>query len=121
MPSAKDLIGVGVPAAQATVLGLTVTAKTGVGTAQATGTPITSNLSVLTTASGQTAFRLPSNGIGGGPYIVFNTTSDAALVFPPSGGNIQGGSTDASFSVAQNKSAMFFKNTATNWVVNLSA
>jgi hypothetical protein len=121
MPSAKSLIGVGVPAAQANTLGFTVSSKTAVGTAQTGAVAITTNFTILTTASGQTAAVLPATEIGGGPYIIANISATTALIFPPSGGAIQGGSTDASFSLAQNKTAMFFKTTATAWVANLSA
>jgi hypothetical protein len=123
MPSAKTLIGVGAPALWANQVGLTVSTKAGVGTAQAGATPITTNLTIATCVSGQTAFLLPVTGIGDGPYTIANASAgaDTALVFPPTSGTIQGGSANASFSVAQNKTAIFFKTTATAWVVNLSA
>lgn len=121
MPSSGELIGLGESPRLAGLIGNLPSAKTGVGTAQATATPITTNFTVLTTSTGQTAFVLPTVAAGSGPYIVSNANSDTALVFPPSGGTIQGGSANASFSVAQNKTAMFFKTSATAWVVNLTA
>lgn len=121
MSSAKELIGLGVPAAQANTLGFTVSSKTAAGTTQAAATLLTTNLTIVTSAGGADSVRLPANGIGGGPYIVAAISSTTVQVFPPTGGAIQGGSTDAAFNVAQNKTAMFFKTTATAWVVNLSA
>jgi hypothetical protein len=121
MPSAAELIGVGVPAAQAKCLGSTVSTKAGVGLVQATATPITTNLTVLTTAVGQTAFRLPATAVGGGPYIVANTTTTAADIFPPTGNTIQGLGANVTFPVALNKTAAFYKTTATAWVAILSA
>ena len=121
MPSAKSLIGVGVPAAQANALGCTVSSKTAAGTTQGAATLLTTSLSIVTSAGGADAVRLPATAIGDGPYIVAAISATTVQVFPPTGGTLQGGSTDAAFNVAQNKTAMFFKTTATAWVVNLSA
>ncbi len=121
MPSAKALIGAGMPALQSNTVGLTVTSKTGVGTAQVGAVPITTNLTILTSTSGQTAAILPATEIGGGPYIIAVIGGTTATIFPPSGGDIQGGGANNAFSVGNNKTAMFFKTTATAWVVNLSA
>lgn len=121
MPSAKTLIGIGAPALWANQVGFTVSSKTAAGTTQAAATLITTNLTLVTTAGGADSVRLPPTAIGDGPYIVAAISSTTAQVFPPTGGTIQGGSTDAAFNVAQNKTAMFFKTTATAWVVNLSA
>lgn len=121
MASAAELIGLGEAPKLAGLIGNVPSAKSGVGTAQSGATPITTNFTVLTTASGQTAFLLPTVPAGSGPYIMSNANSDTALVYPPTGGTIQGGSANAAFSVAQNKTAMFFKTSATAWVVNLTA
>ena len=127
MPSAKNLIGIGAPAAWANQVGFTVSSKTGTGTAQVGAVPITTNLTILTTATSQTAAVLPSVEPGAGPYIIFNqvTTAVTALIYPPSGQIIQGtgadAAADAAFSITQNKTAMFFKVSAIKWVVNYSA
>jgi hypothetical protein len=121
MSSSGELIGLGMPPKLAGLVGNLPSAKTGVGTAQSGAAPITTNFTVLTTAGGTTAFLLPTVPAGSGPYIVANPSATTALIYPPSGGTIQGGSADAAFSVAQNKTAMFFKTSATAWVVNLTA
>ena len=121
MPSAAELIGLGTPPKLAGLSGNLPSAKTGSGTAQTGATAITTNFTVLTTSGGSTAFLLPTVPAGSGPYIVSNPSATTALIYPPSGGSIQGGSADASFSVAQIKPAMFFKTSATAWVVNLTA
>ena len=121
MPSAKTLIGLGEAASLSNALGNTITSKTGVLTVIGTATQITSNFTLLTAAGGQDAFQLPATAVGDGPYIVANISATTAQVFPRSGETIQGGSSSAAFNVAQNKTAMFFKTTATAWVVNLSA
>ena len=121
MPSAKSLIGIGVPAAQSNVIGITVSSKTAAGTTLAAATAITTNFTIVTSAGGADSVRLPATAIGDGPYVVAAISSTTVQVFPQTGETIQGGSTSAAFNVAQNKTAMFFKTTATTWVVNLSA
>ncbi len=121
MPSAASLIGLGEAPRVAGAIGNTVSSKTGVGTAQVGATPITTNFTILTSTSGQTAAILPATEIGGGPYIVAVIGGTTATIFPPSGNTIAGAAGDAKFDVGNNKTAMFFKTTATAWVVNLSA
>jgi hypothetical protein len=121
MALSGDLIGLGFPPKLSGQVGNLPSAKTGVGTAQSGATAITTNFTVLTTSSGQTAFQLPAVKAGSGPYIMSNANSDTALIYGQTGETIQGGSANASFSVAQNKTAMFFKTSATAWVVNLTA
>ncbi len=86
----------------------TVDAVAGVGTAQTGAAALTGAINNVTTAVGQTAVALPSKHAVGSPIIVVNASATAALVFPPSGGKINNGSADASFSVAQNKPTVFF-------------
>lgn len=121
MPSAAELIGLGETPKLAGLIGNLPSAKTGVGTSQAGATPLTTNFTVLTASGGATAFLLPTVPAGSGPYVVANQSGTTALIFPPSGGSVQGGSTDASFSVATNKTAMFWKISSTAWAVNLTA
>lgn len=121
MAATQNLIGVGMPAAQAIRVGFTVSAKTGVGTAQTGATPITGNLTVTTTSSGQTAFLLPKAMNGSGPLIITNPNSDAALIFPQTGETIDGGSQNASVSIAQNKTRAFMKTGSTTWISLLTA
>ena len=106
MASAAELIGLGEAPRLAGLIGNVPSAKSGVGTAQSGATPITTNFTVLTTASGQTAFLLPAVPAGSGPYIMSNANSDTALVFGRTGETIQGGSANASFSVARDCSAV---------------
>ena len=121
MPCANELIGLGIPPKAAGLIGNSPSAKTGVGTAQTGAAPITTNFTVLTAAGGMTAFILPTIPIGSGPLIVINQSGTTALVFPPVGGNIQGGGTDTAFSVATNKTVMFFRFSSTLWAANLTA
>ncbi len=78
-------------------------AVTGVGTSQSGAAALTGAFNVVTTAVGQTATLLPTNYPAYTPLIVRVTSATAGLVFPPTGGTINGGSANASLSVAQNK------------------
>lgn len=121
MPSSGELIGLGTPPKVAGLIGNLPSAKTGAGTTLGAATAITTNFTILTAAGGADAFILPASPAGAGPYIVANPSATTAQIFPRTGETIQGGSTSAAFNVAQNKTAMFYKTTATAWVVNLSA
>lgn len=96
-------------------LGNTIRTIAGVGTAQSGAANITVNAALLTTSGGQTAFVFPTTWEVGDTVMVFNTSSTAALIYPQSGGNINGGSTDASVSVAQNTGVEFLKASSTAW------
>ncbi len=121
MSIAADLVGIGMVPEQALRLGFTNTPKAGVGTAQSGAAAINTNLITATTASGQTAFVLPSSAELMVPYIVVNTSSTTALVFPPSGGAINAASADASVSIAQNLARVFYRVSSTRWISFLTA
>lgn len=78
-------------------------AVTAVGTAQVGAASLPGAFNVVTTSVGQTAVVLPANYPAYTPLIVRVTSATAGLVFPNSGGTINGGSANASLSVAQNK------------------
>ena len=121
MSTVLDLMGLGMPGPLANRLGNTPTTITCVGTTN-TGAPVVqTGLSLLVTASSNTAVIFNSSASLGRPFWVFNTTATTALVYPPVGGNFNNGSTDASFSLAQNKAAMFMRTNSTVWAVILTA
>ena len=122
MALAQHLIGLGVAPELARRLGNEPSAKTGVTTALATGTAITNNFTMTTTASSQTAFVLPSVEAGSGPFLITNPSATTALIYPnTSSETINGGSAGASVSLAQNKTALYFKTGALTWVGILTA
>jgi hypothetical protein len=81
-------------------------------------TKLTSGLNRVIPITGSTAVRLPKDQPVGAPIVVANYAATAVtlLVFPPwdevtaaaAGGKINNGSANASFSVAQNKVAVFY-------------
>lgn len=108
MATRSDLMGSGMPAQLATLLGNTPASITGVGTTQATGATLQSMASLVTTG-GATAFTISANTSLSRLYFVFNGSSTTALIYPPVGGAIGGGATDAAFSLVQGKSVLIWR------------
>ena len=119
MSLATDLMGVGLPQEQATRLGYTAaTTLAGVGTSQSGARTIPNMVNNVagTTTGGQTAFVVDAAVELTMPYLFRNTSSTTALLFPPVGGAFNAGSDNASISVAQNQSILFWRQTATKFV-----
>lgn len=121
MPASKTLVGVGMPPAQASRIGHTVSTLAGVGTAQAGAAAISQNVTILTTAGGATAFVLPAAIAGAGPLYLYNSTSTSALVYPGSGKTFNGGSADAALTLPTLRSLTIIKTDATNWIAAFNA
>lgn len=122
MALATNLMGLGMSAGLARLVGNEPSAKTGATTALATGTAITTNFTVTTTSGGSTAFVLPSVAAGTGPLVITNPSATTALIFPnTSSETINGGSAGASVNLAQNKTSLFYKTSSTAWVSVLTA
>ena len=129
MAITQTLMGVGMPVGQALALGYTPSATVaGAGTAQKTDAAaltasnlLSLGLNIVTTASSQTAVQIPATMPLGGEMMLNVTSATAALLFPPSGGTINGGSADASFSVAQNKPVHVIRWTSVIFTAQLSA
>lgn len=124
MALAVDLMGVGLPQEQASRIGLSnATTLAGVGTAQSGGKAIPASVTnvVATTDTGQTAFVLPSAAELFLPYLVRNSSSTAALVFPQTSGYINAASQNASVSIAQNLARIFIRVSTDRWISFLAA
>lgn len=115
------LMGLGMPAELATLLGNNTATLAGVGTAQTGATAISASMANLTTSSGQTAFIFRSTASITRLYFLCNTTATTALLYPAVGGTIQGSAQDASFSIAQNKACLVWHFSSLLWIPLLSA
>lgn len=122
MATQQDLMGSGLPAALATLLGNVPSSVTGIGTTQATGATLRSMTSCVT-AGGATAYTISPNASLSRLFFVFNGSSTTALIYPPVGASaaIGGGATDAAFSLAQGKSAIIWKFSSTVFPAILTA
>ncbi len=122
MSAAAKLIGVGVPPAQAKILGFpTPPTLAGVGTAQSGAAAISQNFTIVTAAGGATAFVMPADIPGAGPYILYNSSGTSALIYPGSAKTFNGGSADAALTLPTLRSLVIYKTDATNWIAAFNA
>ena len=124
MATTADLTGLAMPPPLATFLGYSPTTVVAAGTASTTATALGPDVGfvVLTTASSQTGVRLHASYPIGRPLFITNPTSDSAVIFPPSSGQINGGTaTTGGLTLAQNKTAIFIRQTTGLWLSILTA
>lgn len=110
-----DLTALGLPPELANRLGVEKETLAGVGTTQSGAAEIKKEITLGTTSGGATAFVLPDDAELLQVFEFVNTSSTTAKVFPPSGGAINGGSTDASIDVIQNQVVWLRKVSTTAW------
>lgn len=109
MTRVSTLCGAGVPpnAAQATV-GFNDIGVTASGTnSQANSYGIQYSNTFVSTAGANSGVRLPSGAAPGDVFFVYNGGASTMHVYPPSGGNIAGGSTNAAFDLLTLTSGIF--------------
>ena len=110
------LTGVGMPPQQSFLLGNTVKAVDGEGTTQASGAEIETNVSMLLPVSGDTAFKLSNIWAPGDSVQLYNmSTTQTALVYPPSGQAFDGQVTNAAFPFAPGAGGAVIRLTSTLW------
>lgn len=122
MPTATALMGLGMAAQPAELLGGEPSARgAGVGTAQVGAKTILSKNSEVTPTAGQTAYILPNSNVFQ-DYHFYNSAATAvtALIFPPVG-HTMNGTLNASVSVAQNKTAIIWQYKPNFWAAVISA
>lgn len=121
MTTANELINLGMPAELATRLGWTPVAVTTTAATQGTGLLVGPGRKIVTAtiASAGHAITLPSAAEIGDEIIISNVTANAGVVFPPSGGNINGETADENVALAAQGSAgsiqRFVKTSSTRW------
>lgn len=108
MSTTQDLMGLGMPPALADRLGNNPSTVAGVGTTQTGAALIKRGVVLAAPTASNTAFLLSSGTSTGGVLWFYNTSaSQTALVYPPSGGAINGGSANASVSIPPLSGATF--------------
>ena len=120
MPQSQDLMGASMAWPLAAELGNDVTSINGAGTTAGAATPITSHFVLVNGASSQTGAILPSGATLGAQFYVTCPTATTAVVYCPVSGTMNG-TTNAGLSLAQNKTAVFIRNSNTDWVSILTA
>lgn len=118
-----DLMGVGMADSVARRVGLpTQLAVTAAGTTTADATVLNAqNKVAIMTATGADGIRFPDNTPLNAEFWVFNASGSTGKVYPPTGGAINGGSTDAGLSVATLKTVVFMRLSTTRMISILTA
>lgn len=118
MTLVSDLMASGIPAAAAEKLAqdAAVTGLTATGSTQVGALALVSKFSIFGTVGASTGAILPARG----EVFVVNGGVSTLTLYPPVGGNINGGTLNAGISVPAGKSAFCISNGLT-WGVNISA
>ena len=123
MALASELTGA-FPPGQAVAIGGQYTALVAAGSSQATGTPVTASMSVVTAADGTKAVTL--RGQSGDEVWLFNNSASTLKVYPPVGAAIAVvgtgvGTANAAFDQLTYKATIYKCLTSTQWLANTSA
>jgi len=119
--TADALMGLGLPAQLAQLLGGNPNQLTTTGTAVGTAALIKSTNTELLTAASQTGAILPASPDNANvmvPYMVANPTATTGVLYPPTGHTING---TTSVNVAQNKHVLAWQYKPTKWAALVSA
>jgi hypothetical protein len=100
---------------------LTVSAAGTSSQANSTAIAAGTELVKVTTAAANSGVRLAVPGGVNDMVVVINAGANACLLFPATGGTINGLAANASISIAVGKVAFCMAINATDWVVNVSA
>ena len=122
MSKASDLMSLGFAWPLALAEGYSSIAITAAGTTSTDATACDAQNSIfIMTASGSDGIRMSTSVPIMKPIFVVNTSGSTGKVYPFTGGNFNGGSTDAAISVATLKAMLIMRLTSTLWLSNLSA
>ena len=121
MPISDNLMGMGLPGSLAATLGNDPKTVAGAGTTQATATAVYTHNTEITTGSGATGVRIPTNRSIGSLWYFFNSTATSAIVYAPTGDNLNGAASTTGLTVALNKGALLWQYKKNNWASVLTA
>ena len=121
MTTTVNLLGSGVPGLTAdAITGFPSLAQTATGASQGSLT-LPSDFVVYTTSTASNGPTLPATAGTGDSYFIANNTANSINVWPPTGGAIGSGSTNAALAVGAGKTCTFYALGNGNFVANLSA
>lgn len=116
--------GLGVASQLANVLAMGTVANTLTATgssSQANSFAVADDVSIFTTAAGNSGARLPATSAAGDAFVISNYDTNTMLIYPPTGGKLNAGSANASVNLTTLKSALCISIDGTNFIVILSA
>lgn len=118
--TSDDLLGLGMPAQLAAMVGANPSKLTTAGTTQATAATMLTRNAELSTGAGQTgAVPNPAAALMN-PYWVTNQTATTAVVYVPVGHTLNG-TLNSSVNLAQFKSLLLWQYKPKNWTYILTA
>ena len=102
MTTIRNLMGTGMQGsqAQACATGMLKNSLTAAGSSQGTALAIPSDFSVFTTVAASTGAIMPANCLPGDWFTIVNHGANALSIYPPVGGKIKNGATNAAASLA---------------------
>lgn len=125
MPTQSNLMGAGCPALQAQAsVGLLSNNLTAAGASQGTALALPSDFNIVTTVAASTGVILPAAGPQcniGDNFIVINHGANSLSVYPPTGGKIGTGSTNAALALAAGKTGFYLHIGSGNYAASISA
>lgn len=119
MPIAQNLIAVALPPAQAEVLGYSnLTPVSATGTSSGTAFALKQQITQIevTSSINNTGIRLPSDAEFQQDYFILNSSATTTNVYPPTGGNLNGTTTDTPVTIGTNVTAIFTRIDRLRWV-----
>lgn len=125
MALAKELMGLGFSAGQASGIGGQYAAVTAAGSSQTDATAIGASMGVVAGADGTKGVILPACEVGAEIWL-FNNAGSTLKVYPDSGAAIAVagtglGSANAAFSQLTYKTTIYKRVTSTQWLANTTA
>ena len=123
MGFAKNIMGVGVPAAAASSdnIASVATALTAAGTTQGTALSISADVNFVSTVGAGSGVIIYNGVIGDSCFIMNDAGANALTVYPPVGSKFNNLATNTGFSLPVNTPVWCMKVTATRWFAILSA
>lgn len=118
MPQIKNLTGIGVPGEQArSIAGRVTNSIAAAGsTSQTNSTAVTNDINNVTTGASATGVRLPT-GQAGDSMVIGNSKAETLFIYPPVGGTINGGSSNAKVDILTLHAAHCTCVDGLNWIV----
>jgi hypothetical protein len=115
---AREMLGSGLsPVAISAIIGSRSLTLTAAGVTQATATALPAALNVVTTCTEAACGAILAAYDIGDSVRVVNATANNLRVYPPVGGALNGGTTNAPFTLAGNSAADFVQTSALNFSV----
>ncbi len=120
MPTADDLVGLGMPAQVSEILGGNPNALTGAGTTQADAAKVLTKNTELSGAS-NSGVVIPTTASVMRPYYFYNSGANSVIVYAPVGGTLNSAASTTGLTIATHKGAILWQYKKGAWASILTA